>query len=269
MRSQLKAALPTTWPAILLASMVAAMWPVWRWYVLRMTDGSDEPCGWLALLTVAALAVRNKTALPCTEDKRFIIPAFFLAGYLAGFFVLPPLARALFAVAAVGATVLRGRGAAGMWGLLILSLPVVSTLQFYLGFPLRLLAAHSSGLALRVCGLAVTCEGSLLTWRGEAIVVDAPCSGIHMLWFGMYVALALSAFHRLRVLNTALAVLISLGIIILANIVRVTGLFFKEARIVILPDWTHAAIGAAIFASAVFSITGIVHRLEECKPCGA
>ena len=39
-----------SWSWLLLAAMVAAPWPVWRWYVARLSDGSDEPFGLVALL---------------------------------------------------------------------------------------------------------------------------------------------------------------------------------------------------------------------------
>ena len=35
------------------AALLAACWPVGRWYALRMTDGGDDAWGLLALATLA------------------------------------------------------------------------------------------------------------------------------------------------------------------------------------------------------------------------
>ena len=40
-------------PLLILAMQGVAFWPVWRWYGERITDGSDEPWGIVALATHA------------------------------------------------------------------------------------------------------------------------------------------------------------------------------------------------------------------------
>lgn len=254
-------------PGVMLLGMALATWPVWRWYTLRTFDGSDEPWGLLALLTVAAIILRDRfSARRWQDDRQFVWPGVFLAIYLLTFRLCSPLPRAALALAAFGALRLRGRGVAGGWGLLALSLPVVASAQFYVGFPLRILAAEASVLALRVLGFAVTRDGSLLHWRGEAILVDAPCSGVRMLWFGLYLACALAAWHRLRAGRTLWVVAASLALVIAANFARATALFFKETRIVTLPDWTHAAIGAVIFLAAASMIVRL-SKERKGMPC--
>lgn len=265
-----------TWPHALLAALVLAAWPVWRWYALRTIDGSDEPCGLLALGMLAVLVARNGVAPP-REERAFALPGVALAIYLACFPWVPPLVRALPVLSALGWLLFRDRaGTAGCWGLLVLSLPIVATLQFYLGYPLRVLAAQASVAALSVGGLEVAREGTLLRWRGETILVDAPCSGVQMLWFGLCAACALAAFARLSAWRTALVLIASLALVIGANMARATALFFKEARLVSLPEWTHAGIGAVVFAGALWAIADLVGRLgrtriqhREVRPCGA
>ncbi|MGI8602121.1 MAG: archaeosortase/exosortase family protein [Verrucomicrobiales bacterium] len=253
------------WPALVLAGMVVATWPVWRWYVLRLTDGSDEPCGVLALVSLGFLSFRHRISLPA-DDHRLLWPAILIAVYVGVFPFSPPLVRALLTAAAFGALLLRGRGTAGLWGLLALSLPLIATLQFYVGYPLRLLAAEASALTLRLCGFAVVREGSLLHWAGETILVDAPCGGIHMLWFGFYLAFLLAAFYRLDVRRTTISAGVTLVVVIAANMARSTSLFFKESHIIALPEWTHAGIGVATFAVAAWLIAGITQKLQS-KSC--
>jgi hypothetical protein len=156
----------------MLVGMALAVWPVWRWYALRTIDGSDEPCGVLALATLAGVWWRDRSRQRL-EPAQFIAPAVLLAIYALTFHALTPLPRAMIAVAAFG-SLLRGRSVVAQCGLLGLSLPVIATVQFYLGYPLRLVAAEGSALMLRALDFAVTREGSSLHWRGETIMVDAP-----------------------------------------------------------------------------------------------
>lgn len=247
----------------MLLGMGAAAWPVWRWYFLRITDGSDEPWGLLPLLCIGAFWVRD-SAGSRIEEKHFIIPALIFGVYIATFHSLVPLLRAVLVITAFGLLLFRGGRAGGLWGLLglhLLALPIMATLQFYAGYPLRLLAAWGSAGILQVCGYGVGREGTLLSWAGETVMMDAPCSGVQMLWAGMFLALLLAAFHRLDGGRT-LAITAGAAVIVTGgNVVRATALFFKEAHIVSLPDWTHAGIGLLLFAGCAWLILGLTERL--------
>jgi hydrogenase/urease accessory protein HupE len=121
-----------TSPRVLLLAMTAALWPVWRWYALRTFDGSDEPYGLIALATLAIVVMRNGMELPRSE-KRIVCAAILLGVYAMLFHVMSPLPRALVAVAALATLVLRRRNLIANAALIGLSLPVVATVQFYLG----------------------------------------------------------------------------------------------------------------------------------------
>lgn len=250
------------WPVLMLGGMGAAAWPVWLWYSRRITDGSDEPWGVLALLSLVLLRCRDgKTG--DWKERPFVLPCLLFGFYAATYGWLVPLFRAGLVLAAFGLVLLRGRGTAGLWGLLGLSLPVVATLQFYAGAPLCLLAARTSAAVLRGCGMGVEREGTLLHWAGETVMVDAPCSGVHMLWAGLYLSFVLAAGYRLAwkrtVFLSGAAVLLVVG----ANAARATALFVKEAHLLSLPDWTHAGTGLLMFAAAGWAILGLAERLRE------
>lgn len=252
------------WPALMLLGLGAATWPAWRWYVLRITDGSDEPWGVLALLTMLALRMRAGWGAGLRESH-FLLPALLLAGYAAAYPFLVPLLRAVVAMGAFGLLLLRGQGASGLWGLLglhLLSLPIMATLQFYLGSPLRILAAQASATLLRLCGFGVVREGTLLHWKGETVMMDVPCSGVHMLWAGLFLAMTLAALYRCNAIRTALAAGAASGIVIGANVLRATALFFKEAHLVSLPEWTHAGIGLLVFGAGAWAILLLMERLQ-------
>jgi len=255
------------WARAMCICMALAVWPVWRWYVLRMTDGGDEPCGLLALAPLAATAVRNGLRFP-EQEKQFIAPAMLLAIYTVMFNTLSPLPRALLVMAAFALLFFRRETLVGNAGLLVLSLPVIATVQFYLGYPLRVLAAEASVLTLRALQFGVTREGSLLHWRGESILVDAPCSGVRMLWFGLYLAAAIASWTKLSNTRSAVLFAIALVLVITANVVRAALLFFKEARIVALPEWTHAAVGVVVFGCAALAIARLAQG-REARTCAA
>lgn len=165
---------------------------------------------------------------------------------------LPPLARGLLGMTALGcclaAYLPRPASTAPLWALLALSLPLMASLQFYAGYPLRLFAAEGAALLLRLGGWPVLAEGAGLREGGQLVLVDAPCSGIHMLWVGLVMAATVSAMTgagpKRLALNSGLALLLVLG----GNVLRNAALFIKETSPQPWPDWTHDAIGVALFA---------------------
>lgn len=248
---------------VLLLAFAAALWPVGRWYALRMFDGSDEPYGLIALATLVFVLARSGFDLPRNE-QRWVWAGGLLVGYALLYSVFSPLPRALVAAAALAILIFRWRNTGAQIALLGLSLPVVATVQFYLGFPLRVLAAGASVLALRALHFPVTREGTLLHWRGETILVDAPCSGVRMLWFGLYFAAALAALARLDNRRTLVALSVAFVLVIAANVVRATALFFKEAQIVAVPDWTHTGTGVGLFAATLLIIVRLTRGTPRC-----
>ena len=236
----------------LVAMQAAGLWPMWQWYARRVGDGSDEPWGLLALAAVLVLVWARRHALRATPHAAVLLGAGMLTVLGAvGIPWLPPLARAVLGVSALALTLAaildRSRPLLPLWALLVLSLPVVSSLQFYLGYPLRVLTAWASGRLLGLAGLPVEPAGAALTWMGRTVLVDAPCSGIQMLWVGTFLAALLSYLMRASPARFILNAAISFLMVLAGNILRNSLLFVKEAGILRLPDWTHAAIGLLAF----------------------
>ena len=144
--------------------------------------------------------------------------------------------------------------------LLLLALPIIASLQFYLGFPLRLLVAHASALLLSIFGINATAAGASIVHDGTTVLIDAPCAGIGMLWIGSFVAALLSYLHaadgRRTLLNGAAAALL----VLLANIARNTVLFFPESGRVHWPAWSHEAVGLLALAAAIVPLTLLASR---------
>jgi len=298
----------------LLAVELLALWPVWRWYVHRLTDQSDEAWGIVALVTAALFVflrrpegdpdadgskqameegqepriftdAADQRGLPVTilrirlnpwfppsqSRRRLTLPATLLLCYSALYHFLAPLPRAAIAVTAIAATVSSMRFGRrlhlGVWGLLLLALPVVASLQFYLGFPMRAVVAKLAAPMLQINGFAVTAVGASLNWNGDPILIDAPCSGVKMLWTGFYLTCALACYYKLNAKRTALACAAAFAAIIIGNTFRAAALFYVEsgAANLRLPDWMHEGVGVVVFAATAITIAWMVGKVTRTE----
>jgi exosortase/archaeosortase family protein len=246
--------------------MAAAFWPVWRWLAVRAMDGSSDSWECLGLATAALFLWRqNPKASPATPAPG--LPVFLLLLYAATYAFLPPLLRAGIAVSAMAAglsAVCFGqRLHLAVWGLMLLGLPVIASLDFYLGYPMRVVAGSATAGLLQMNGFSVVREGALLKWNSQLISIDAPCSGVRMLWTGLYMCFALAAFYRLDAMRTALLGFAALATVLAANVLRAAALFYAESGVVRLPDDGHAAIGLALFLLTALAIAAAGERLRN------
>jgi exosortase/archaeosortase family protein len=239
-----------------LALHAAALWPHGLWAARRLADGSDDPLGLAAIAALAGwlwLARGTLRALPRTAW--LVVAAALTLAATALLFVAPPLAAAAMAALALAAHLaawLEPRAPRlALAGLGLLALPLVASLQFYAGYPLRVFTAHFSAWLLQAFGLAAEPSGAAMTVAGRLIVVDAPCSGVQLAWLGWFTACATAAFTNLR--DGALLrrlPLVSLAVLC-ANVLRNTVLVALESRDVGPAPWSHEAIGLAFVAAVV------------------
>jgi len=234
-----------------LALLLTAFWPVLIWYGRRVTDGSDEPFGVLALAT--ALVCVPWRRLDQRVDARLLwalIGAMAL-NLLAGAY-LPNLVQAVLLAVALGALLVGAGAPAGVIGLLVLSLPLIATMQFYLGYPLRVLTAIGSQGLIWLTGFEAFRDGVTLVYGGRQVVVDKPCAGIYLLWFGAFLSYAAAARLGLGYLRCLQLAAIGFVGVLLGNTVRAAVLFYSEAGIVHAPGWFHEGVGLALFAGLGF-----------------
>lgn len=329
--------LPFKW---LMLSLLATLWPVWRWYVAGTLDGSNDGWGLLAAATAILLCLRARreshamqpaggemppikyasnsandmypagggmtaikyssnsanamhpavdgvttTAQPgqntlapdglASSAHPLALPAnplllaslLLLAYLLATLAGLSPALRAIPGVLALAA--LASVGCFGrrlhlpLFALSLLALPLAASLQFYLGYPLRVLAGSVSVILLQLNGIAVLREGTLLNWGGQLISIDAPCSGVKMLWAAMYLTYTLAALHGLSVSKTMAAIALAVCTVVIANAVRAAALFYTESGIIHLPAWAHGVIGVIVFVAAASVIVSTIQRLNR------
>ncbi|HKE94932.1 MAG TPA: archaeosortase/exosortase family protein [Povalibacter sp.] len=250
---------------VLLAAILIAVWPVWRWMAARVADGSADNWELLAAVTAFVVLIRDRHLRPVRIS--LWVPVSFLLAYSMSFAVAAPLVRGLLAMGAVGSA------CSALWygrrielplcGLWLISLPWMSSLNFYLGYPLRVAVGTVAQVLLQANGIAATRDGTLLLWNGESIAIDAPCSGIRMLWTGAYLCLLLAAWMRLTACRTVALAVATLVIVVAANILRATSLFYVEAGLVAAPGFVHAAVGLVMFLLAGSAVLMLSRRLAR------
>jgi exosortase/archaeosortase family protein len=244
---------------LILGLQLLAGWQAWSWYARRVQDGSDEPWGLLALLALVLMLPRG--APHALRERDLWVLAAVNVGVAVGHPWLPPLVRAavcLLCVTAIVSRMTEGRAFhLGTWLLALLALPILSSVQFYLGYPLRLAAAALSVPMLRGMGLPAVREGASLTIGSDVILVDAPCSGARMLWVGLFLAVTLACLLRLGAGRTLLACLLGVGAILVGNALRVCALTLVERSPISGPPWLHEGVGVASFIPVCLLIAGI------------
>jgi exosortase/archaeosortase family protein len=262
-------------PYLVIAAALAATWDAWRWYVLRVWDSPEEAASLvLTVVFLGALGVarRRKEAIP----PPLVPVALLLAAFAASYALLPPIARTAIAIAATlyccHLAAFKERPPVAFWGLVALALPVVPSLQFMLGYPMRLVSAALTVGLLQAHGLAVSRQGTFLVWRDELIQFDAPCSGVSMLWAGLLLTLMGCVLFRFGPIKVMVSVALSLVLAIACNVLRATSLFYVEAGLVPHAQaWWHEGVGIAAFTLSAAVTLWLLTRLrgQEAMPCGA
>jgi exosortase/archaeosortase family protein len=255
--------------ALWLALLALSLLPTWWWMGRRVVDGSDDPLGLFALAALAGLVWSCRGALRAAPRLRWLAAALLLAvlsSVAQG--ALPPLVTALLGLTALGAALaafLPSRiSTAPVLGLSVLSLPLLASLQFYAGYPLRVLTAEASRWLLAPW-FAVERSGSSLRVDGQLVIVDAPCSGVQMLWLGYFTA-CVTALWVGRRDASFLARLPAVSALVLAgNVVRNTVLVAGEAAGHPLAGWAHDAVGLAVLAAVCGAIAWVMHEREGAR----
>lgn len=220
--------------------LVLSFLPTWSWYLDRVGDGSDEPWGVVALLTAVGILFTQRshwTLYP--RDALFPVIL-----YAAASSTIPALVRGMIAVVGCAAFfgVFRERRYAVVM-LLLLSLPLLSTAQFFAGYPLRALAGSVAATCLSLVGIPVTRVGAMLDHHGTLVWIDAPCSGIRTAWCASFVLAATTGVNGSTFRETATASLCLFPLVFIANVTRIMVLFLTESRLIPAPTWFHGAVG--------------------------
>ena len=251
-------------PLAWLALHAAALWPHGRWAAARVADGSDDPLGLAALAALLFFVASEARRLRASPRAGWLLAALGLSAVATGVgFVAPPLVSALLAVLALACSLQAfrpaGQALVPFAGLAVLALPLVSSLQFYAGYPLRVLTAQASAWLLQLAGMQALRAGSALQVDGLWVIVDAPCSGVQMVWMAYFCAFTVAAFDGLRD-GVLLRRLPAVGALVLAgNVLRNTVLVALEARGEAVAQWVHQGVGLAVLGLVCAGTVRVIH----------
>jgi exosortase/archaeosortase family protein len=257
-------------PPLLIALVVmAATWNAWWWYFARVAAAPEEAAA--LVLTVAFLGAIGiaRLRLAASPHPAALVPvAALLAAFAVSQVYLPPLVRAAIAIAAslfcLYVAAFKDRPPFAFWGLVALALPVLPSLQFTLGYPMRVVSATLAVALLQAHGLAVARQGTFLVWRDEMIQFDAPCSGVNMLWAGLLLTLMGCVLLRLGVVKVVAAIAFSIVLAVASNVLRAASLFYVEAGLIAhAPAWWHDGIGIAAFVLSAAVTLWLLGRLRD------
>ncbi len=235
-------------------------------------DGSDDPLGLVALLAACLLFRRDwserSSALP-TEPLDLRLPAAltFLYAFLSPW--LPNLFDAALAVSALGvlgARISRTRLRLPRLVLLLLSLPWVASLQFVFGYPLRIAAAVLAQRLLQLGIQPVHREGLVLVQGPIRVLVDAPCSGVKMLWAALLLAALLAENRRLKAVSFLWLALAGVVLSVVGNGFRAANLFLAEVHFETLPYGLHDGVGLILFGMVAALLCALAYLLEDSDP---
>jgi exosortase/archaeosortase family protein len=251
--------------AIALCSL--ANWPSLKWLYHRFLE-SDGHC-LFAFLILVFFCFQEKN--PHAQIKPAYLKwslALNIFALIALFFGLPSIALSFLLIINLNifiSTYFKKTWSWPSFSLLALSLPIMSSLQFFLGYPMRLFATQASALVLKIGGIHVSAHGTVLEWQGQQTVVDAPCSGINILWAGLLLITIIALHEKLQTKDFFKFFSLGFAIMIIANIIRNTALFYLENTPLKLPNFTHNALGLFIFALFAFSLFYLQKRISHAK----
>lgn len=247
-----------------LIALIGAMWPVWQWVATRAATDTSDAWPLVSLATAAALMWRDRPT--ARASIRWGLATLLMLVYAASYPFALPLVRAVIAMSALAAACsalwFGKRMELWLWGLLLCALPLIASMNFYAGYPLRVVVGDITSALLRMNGFAVARDGATLLWDARQIAIDAPCSGIKMLWTGAYLSCALAGLQRFGAMRTLVLGALALIIVILANVLRATALFYVESGVVPQAQPAHELIGVVIFALASITIAAAALRMR-------
>lgn len=232
---------------IWLSLFAAALWPAWWWMARRLTDGSDDPLGLLSIGVLTVLVWQQRHRLRPAPRLQWLATALMLTlAATLGAPWMPPLLSGLLAVlamaAALAAWLPQRIPTLPVLGLCVLALPLLASLQFYAGYPLRVLTAEATRLLLSLV-YAVERSGASLLVQGQLVIVDAPCSGVQMAWLAYFTACVVALHARRPNASFALRLPAVGAMVLVGNIVRNTVLVAYAGTGQALSGWAHEGVG--------------------------
>ena len=253
----------------ILIIQISTFYHVWFWYLSRISDKSDEPLGIIALISVLFFTFSNlngklnyrKEVL--NGDLNVLITGLLVS--IVSYSYTGDMIHGLLALLSIGYSIYiaKEKISPAIFGLLFLALPIIASMQFYIGYPLRMISGFFTTNLLKMNGFYVIQDGTCLKFGKELVCIDAPCSGVNMLWTGLFLGFFMSCLYGLKLKKTILVSIISFISVVMANIIRSTALFYTESGLFHLPSFAHQGIGLITFIFSALVIFIYINISEK------
>lgn len=138
-------------------------------------------------------------------------------------------------------------------GFLLFMVPLPYIVYDAMAFPLKLLVAKFSVLALKLMGVAVLREGNIIVFPQTVLEVADACSGLRSLMSLLALAVAYAVFSQSSNIKRIIIVLSAVPIAIATNMLRVivTGFLAQYYGAAAAEGFFHEFAGMAVFALAM------------------
>ncbi len=261
-----------SWLSFVILLQLIAYWHAWQWYCVRVNNSMEESAGLFIVVTVLGammyLSFKANNGLRHFSLWPIVL---LLVVYGITYPFVPPIVRSAIAITSMLLTIylaaFGARPPIAFWGMALLTLPVVPTLQFYIGYPARVISAALTVPLLQLNGLSVVREGTYLRWQNELLQFDAPCSGVTMLWAGLFLTLLISFVHRFTLKQTLVALSVGGVLVLFGNVLRASSLFYLEVGLFSANEpWWHMGVGVITFLVTAYFIVITLNRFKLwCK----
>jgi exosortase/archaeosortase family protein len=246
-------------PAILLV-------PTWPWWVARVHNDTFVSLSFAALVACAVFLVHQVKTKPTSHHPApswlLVVPVVLALLHLR--MPVPTLAAAM-ALSSLGLLLcmrflqLR-QHAFAWWMMMMIALPTRASMDVWLGWPLRKLAA---GIAAKLLGGTTT--ATLLLLEGQNVDVTEQCAGIASLHLMLLVVCGWCAWHRASWQRTIVALLLATCALVVGNCGRIVVLavlrMFPSIAAVV-----HEPMGLLAFLSALGAAMSVPIRSVVASP---
>ncbi|MBV1910680.1 MAG: exosortase/archaeosortase family protein [Kangiellaceae bacterium] len=262
-----------SWLIFVLLVPILGYWRAWQWYFNRVYSSLEEAISLFAILGFLLFMAGRVITTDKKLYKFSLWPiALLMTIYSLSFLLpIPSIIRATVAFLTLSMiiywTTFGSQPPIAFWGLIMLSMPLVPSLQFYLGYPARYISASITVPLLQLNGIAVSQSGTNLVWNQQLLQFDAPCSGVTMLWAGLIISLFISMVYQFSLFKTSVALFITCVFVLIGNVLRASSLFYLETGAMSVDQpWLHEGIGVGAF---LIIATGIVVALSKFQQWSA
>ena len=240
-------------------ALLIGLWPMIPWWQQRFSEDPNSLRGLLPLAFAGLLLWRDR--LPGVVPLPSLATLIVLACYLGSWFWLPrslTMMLALMAVAFMASS--PGKPSLAVCLLIFLAMPWARDLEFFGGYPMRVVTGEITVWLLAGWGHDVVRTGTALEWHGGIVEVDAPCSGLRMMWSAAVLCTCVAGLLSLRQRQFLMLGLVTFVMVLAANSLRGAVLFFLEGGFLSAPPWAHSGVGAVIFLALTMAVLQLARR---------